>query len=277
MESNQVVPTILQGEPKHILTDRLQADRSSQYTLWQIAGIWAITALPMALLAWVVTPIVVPLIPLHPGVTYWLLMIAGMAWQFVVGLVILYHELGALRWSALRQRMWLQTPQDPKTGQPNPKLYWWLVPPLLLNVLLGFVLIAYLDAPVGWLFPNLKPPYEMDQLISLEFVGQWWLLGVALISMLFNYFLGEALLWHGILLPKMQGAFGKYDWVANGVIFGFYHLHKPWALPSIILTNMNYSWPARRFRSNWMAVIVHGVEGLPILVMVPAVILGLVN
>jgi len=38
---------------------------------------------------------------------------------------------------------------------------------------------------------------------------------------------------------------------------------------------MAYSWPARRFRSNWMAVIVHGVEGLPGLVMVPLVILGL--
>lgn len=277
MEHNQVVTTALQDRPEKVLIDRIQADRSGQYTLWQILGIWAITTLPMALLAWVVTPIVVPLIPLHPGITYWLLMIAGMAWQFVVALVIVYRELGTLRWSALRQRMWLQTPQDPKTGQPNPRLYWWLVPALLINALLGIVLIAYLDAPMGWLFPNLKAPYEMDQLISAEFVGQWWLLGVALTSILFNYFLGEAFLWHGILLPKMQGVFGKYDWVANAVIFGFYHLHKPWALPSIILTNMMYSLPARRFRSNWMAVIVHGVEGLPVLVIVLAVILGLVN
>jgi hypothetical protein len=231
----------------------------------------------MALLTWVITPIVVPLIPLHPGITFWLLMIAGMAWQFVVALVIVYRELGTLRWSDLRQRMWMQAPQDPKTGQPNPRLYWWLVPALLINALLGIVLIAYLDTPMGWLFPNLKPPYEMEQLISAEFVGQWWLLGIALTSILFNYFLGEAFLWHGILLPKMQGVFGEYDWVANAVIFGFYHLHKPWALPSIILTNMMYSWPARRFRSNWMAVIVHGVEGLPLLVIILAVILGLVN
>jgi hypothetical protein len=43
------------------------------------------------------------------------------------------------------------------------------------------------------------------------------------------------------------------------------------------VTNLGYGWPANRFRSNWMAIIVHGVEGLPGLVMVLAVILGVVG
>jgi hypothetical protein len=73
----------------------------------------------------------------------------------------------------------------------------------------------------------------------------------------------------------MRGVFGKYDWVANAVLFGFYHVHLAWNLPSVIVANLAYSWPARRFRSNWMAIIVHGVEGIPVLVMVLAVILGL--
>ncbi|HAX69037.1 MAG TPA: CPBP family intramembrane metalloprotease [Anaerolineae bacterium] len=254
---------------------RVSATATDQYTLPQILGIWAIVTLPMVLLAWVAPPIVIPYVPLHPGVTYWLLLIVGMMWQFVVALAITYRELGTLRWSAIRQRTWLQTPRDPKTDQPNPKLYWWLIPPLLFNALAGMVLAGYLDAPMGWLFPTLKPPFEMSQLITPDFQGQWWLFGVVLVSHLFNYFLGEAFLWHGVLLPKMQGVFGKYDWVANAVIFGFYHLHKPWALPSVIVTNLAYSWPARRFRSNWMAIIVHGVEGIPGLVITLAVILGL--
>lgn len=248
---------------------------ADQYTLWQILGIWALVTLPMVVLVWVVSPVVIPHVPLHPGVTYWLLIIVGMMWQFVVALAITYRELGTLRWSAIRQRTWLQTPRDPKTDEPNPRLYWWLIPALLYNAVFGFVLIGFLDAPMGWLFPALKPPYEMSQLATPEFHGQWWLFGVLLVNHLFNYFLGEAFLWHGVLLPKMQGVFGKYDWVANAVLFGFYHLHKPWALPSIIATNLAYSWPARRFRSNWMAIIVHGVEGIPGLVMVPLVILGL--
>ena len=237
------------------------------------SGIWALVTLPMALLIWVVLPAIIPYSPLHPGITYWLLIIVGMVWEFVVSLVIIYRELGTLRWSAIRQRTWLQTPRDPRTNQPNPRLFWWLLPPLLFDALVVFVLAGYLDAPMAWLFPALQP-VEMSQLVTPEFHGQWWLLGITLVSFIFNYFLGEGFLFHGILLPKMQGVFGKYDWVANAVLFGFYHLHKPWALPSVIVSNLAYSWPARRFRSNWMSIAVHGVEGLPTLVLVLALILG---
>ncbi len=255
-----------------------EAAQADQYSLWQILGIWALVSLPMAFLAWVVAPAIIPYIPLHPGVTFWLLMIVGMAWQFVVSLVIIYRELGTLRWSAIRARTWLQTPRDPATDEPNPKLYWWLVPPLLWNALMGIVLIKYLDAPMAWLFPALTAPAfrDMSQLAGPAFKGQWWLLGIALLSLMLNYFLGEEFLWHGVLLPKMRGVFGKYDWVANAVLFGFYHLHKPWELVSTTVTNLGYGWPARRFRSNWMAIIVHGVEGFPLLVLVLAGILGLV-
>jgi hypothetical protein len=256
----------------------LPAGEIGQYTLWQIIGIWALVALPMALLVWVVLPIIIPYVPLHPGITFWLLIIVGMVWEFVVALGIVYLELGTLRWSAIRRRLWLQTPRDPKTDQPNRKLYWWLLPLILLDIL--FILISgYLDAPMAWLFPALKEPDFMNiqQLISPQYIGQWWLMGVVLVSITFNYFLGEAFLFHGVLLPKMRGVFGKYDWVANAVIFGLYHVHKPWALPSVILTNMLYSWPASRFRSNWMAVAVHGVEALPVIIMPLAVILGWIS
>jgi membrane protease YdiL (CAAX protease family) len=208
------------------------------------------------------------------------LIIAGMGWQFIVSLVIIYGELGTLRWSAIRQRTWLQTPRDPKTDQPNPRLFWWLLPALFFAALVGYGLAGYLDAPMAWLFPALKMPDYADtsRLASPQFIGQWWLLGIALVSIIFNYFLGEEFLFRGVLLPKMRGVFGKYDWVANAVLFGLYHLHMPWALPSnILVTNLAITWPARRFRSNWMAIVVHGAEGLFLLVMVLAVILGLVG
>jgi membrane protease YdiL (CAAX protease family) len=257
--------------------NRTQAEQMDQYSLWQILGIWALVALPTALLAWVVAPIIIPYSPLLPGITYWLLMIAGMAWQFVVSLVIIYRELGTLRWSAIRQRTWLQTPRDPRTDQPNPRLFWWLLPAILFAGLVGFGLAGYLEAPIAWLFPALRPAMYMDmsQMASPEFQGQWWLLGVVLVSFIFNYFLGEEFLFRGILLPKMQGVFGRYDWVANSVLFGLYHLHKPWSILTNIVIDLGSSWPSRRFRSNWMAVIVHGVESIFTLVPVLAVILGL--
>jgi membrane protease YdiL (CAAX protease family) len=251
--------------------------RHDQYALWQILGIWALVALPMALLVWAVAPAIIPHVPLHPGITYWLLVIGGMAWQFVVSLAIMYRELGTLHWSAIRERTWLQTPRDPKTDQPNARLFWWLLPALFFSGLVGFGLAGYLDAPMAWLFPALQPAPFMDQsqLATPEFRGQWWLLGIALTSGAFNYFLGEEFLFRGILLPGMQRAFGRYDWAANAILFGLYHLHKPWMIPSIIVGSLAITWPARRFRSNWMAIVVHGIEGLFMLVGVLAVILGL--
>jgi hypothetical protein len=75
----------------------------------------------------------------------------------------------------------------------------------------------------------------------------------------------------------MGGVFGKYDWVANAVLFGLYDLHKPWMIVSLVVSSLAITWPARRFRSNWMAIVVHGYEGLPALVLVLAAILGLVT
>jgi CAAX protease family protein len=260
-------------------TKSTQAERIDQYSLWQIIGIWAVATLPMALLTWVVAPALIPISPLHPGLTFWLVIIAGMAWQFVVTLVILHHELGTLRWSVVPKRIWLQTPRDPKTDQPNRKLWWWVTIPVVIDTALVYFLGRYLDAPMAWLFPALKAPAYMDimQLVSPQFVGQWWIMGIVLTSLLFNYFLGEELLWRGVLLPKMQGVFGKYDWVANAIVFGLYHVHKPWSLPSVMVTNLTYSWPAARFRSNWMSIVVHGLEGLPVLIMPLAVIMGLIT
>ena len=64
---------------QHVVQDsmhRTQAEQIDQYTVWQILGIWALVALPMALLGWVVAPAIIPYSPLQPGITYWLLMIA---------------------------------------------------------------------------------------------------------------------------------------------------------------------------------------------------------
>lgn len=248
----------------------------SQYTLWQILGIWLTGSAPMWILSWVVAPVIIPHISLHPAMTYWLLMIAGMAWQFVLSLTIVYRELGSLRWRLIFKRTWLQVPRDPKTDRPDPKLFWWLVPAIIFYALAGFGLARYLDAPVVWLFPTLHPAAYQDtnQLAALNLKGQWWLLGIAAVSTLFNHFLGEELLFRGVLLSKMQGTFGKYDWLANAVLFGLYHMHKPWGIGTNIVQTVAMTLPAKHFRSNWMSVAVHGTEGILMFVGVLSVILG---
>ena len=64
-----------------------------QYSLTKILVIWAAATAPMALLAWVVGPALIPHTSLHPGLVHWMLMVVGMMWQFVVSLIVLRHEL----------------------------------------------------------------------------------------------------------------------------------------------------------------------------------------
>jgi uncharacterized protein len=61
------------------------------------------------------------------------------------------------------------------------------------------------------------------------------------INAVFNTFLGEEFLFRGVLLPKMEGVFGRGSWVANGVLFGLYHVHRLWGTPSSVLTGLLYT------------------------------------
>ena len=105
------------GGVEGVSAEEVTPSQSEQYSLAKILGIWAVVAMPMAILAWVIAPAVIPRLSLHYGITYWLLIIAGMMWQFVVALVVLRQELGTLRWGVLRKRLWLNLPRDPQTGR----------------------------------------------------------------------------------------------------------------------------------------------------------------
>ena len=248
--------------------------RAKQYSLTKILAIWASVTVPMGLLAWVVGPAIIPHTSLHPGLVHWMLMVVGMMWQFVVSLAVLRHELGGLHWPTLKKRIWLNLPRDPRSGKPRKILFLWALP-ALAAVGLGAYVGSWLDtAWTNWLPFLHEPSYTNAQsLADPKFQGQWWILGLALISMLFNYLLGEELLFRGVLLPRMAGIFGRWDWVANSVLFGIYHVHKIWAWPSMITTAFGLSWAARRYRSFWMGVIVHGLEGF-FIVLIVAVLAG---
>ena len=93
---------------------------------------------------------------------------------------------------------------------------------------------------------------------------------------LFNTVLGEELLFRGILLPKMKGVFGRRDWVANGIIFGLYHLHQPWSIPNAIIDGVFlYAWPSGRFRSTWMGIAVHSGQTVFFIFLALGLVLGL--
>jgi CAAX protease family protein len=107
---------------------------------------------------------------------------------------------------------------------------------------------------------------------AAEGSGNWGWFGLVVVLGLFNTVLGEELLFRGFLLPRMQGAFGRGDWIANGVLFAGYHLHIPWAIPTALLDTFILAYPSKRYRSAWIGIAVHSAQT----VVITAVVLSLV-
>lgn len=248
-----------------------------QYSLKKILGIWALSALPMGILAYVVTPWIAAYTNWPLLIVYWVAIIAGLAWQFILSLLILKRDGYALNWQTFTTRMRYRKPVHPKSGRSSYWLLLWTIPFIALSALLqsGAVPLPDVDS---WLTPLTKhlPKYDLSALASKEYKGAWWILILFIITSVFNYLLGEEFMYRGILLPQMKGVFGKADWFFNGILFGLYHLHKPQVIVSTALYfGLVFALPSRIFTSSWMAVIIHGLEGLLGIIIILGIILGL--
>jgi membrane protease YdiL (CAAX protease family) len=132
------------------------------------------------------------------------------------------------------------------------------------------------------LFPFLAEPPSFDFGSILEspdimarLVGNWGFVALLVLLSVFNIF-GEEFLFRGALLPKMNGVFGKWDWVANGLLFTLYHVHQPWGFLSTWIEDIfALAFPAKRFRSTWMSIIIHGTQSVFFLFIVLGLVLGL--
>lgn len=236
----------------------------SQYSLGQILLIWALSALPMGILAFVITPILVPILKIHPLLVYWICINIGLIWQFILSVLILKQEGGSLSWSEILNRLHYKRPVHPKNRKSSWWLLLWVIPFILLSWLIqsGILPLPEVDKMMAPFVEHL-PKYEMSELATGNIPIAWWMLGLYVITVVFNYILGEELLYRGILLPKMNGVFGKWDWFANGILFGLYHLHKPQIiLSTAIYFGFVFAFPSKLFQSNWMGLIIHGLEGL---------------
>ena len=241
-----------------------------QYSFAKVVGVWAAAALPMGLLGWVANPWLARSIDgasgIH-GTARLLLLTVGLVWQFVLTLILVRRESPALAWSVLRERLWLGAPKNPRTGRPEARLWLWLALLIPLFGLSVFVIAPALDGVWLTAFPSLAEPAEYSVASLLEgpgsraLEGAWWFFGLFLLLAVFNTVLGEELLFRGLLLPRMQGAFGRWDWLANGVLFGIYHVHQPWGLPSSVLDGvLLFALPTKLWRCAWVGIAVHSAQ-----------------
>jgi membrane protease YdiL (CAAX protease family) len=240
-----------------------------QYSLARILGTWAAAALPMAVLAWVVAPWLANALhgPTALSRALILVLTAGLVWQFLLVLVLVRREQRSLRWSIVKDALWLHAPQRPGAARRG-GLAWLIVIPLV-------VAVAALE-----ILPSLPVPAARDLGLFLEsssgqtfLSGNWSWLCIIVAMQVFNTVLGEELLFRGLLLPRMQGRFGRWDWAANGVLFALYHLHVPWVIPQTLLDAFITAYPSRRYRSALVGIAVHSAQSVIFSALVLALVL----
>ena len=230
-----------------------------QYSRRAIFAIWAAAALPMAALAWIVAPWMASSSHASNPLVRALLvcLTAGLVWQFVLVVALVWFEQRSLRWTTLRDALWLRAPRNPKTGKRGGKL-WWIALPLVV-ALAAEELIPTFAQPANRDFGTFIGSTAGHAFMH----GAWGWFALILVMMTFNTVLGEELLFRGFLLPRMNGAFGDRDWVANGVLFAGYHMHEPWVIiPSVIVDTFVLAGASKRYRSAWVGIAVHSAQSV---------------
>ncbi len=237
-----------------------------QLRIRAIFAVWAAAALPMAALAWLVAPLLedrfagTGIVPMAKALIVCLTV--GLVWQFVLVAILVGREQRTLRWSTVREALWLRSPRSPRSGRVGGRI-WLIVIPLIVAL------------AAEELIPRVAMPENRDFGVLLEsdagqafLSGAWGWYGLIVVSFFFNTVLGEELLFRGFLLPRMNGAFGRGDWVANGILFAGYHLHVPWVIPAGLLDTFILAYPSKRYRSAWIGIAVHSAQSVVIAVLV---------
>ena len=253
-----------------------------QYGVGKIVAVWAAATCPMAWLSWVVAPALAA-DPEHPGLERLAVMTVGLVWQFVLVVYLLYREGNGLSWSAIRRGLWLSQPTSPKTGAPQSSLWLLALPLLVLTAAYQFIggpLVH--DLWIG-LFPFMAEPpgyslgaYLDNPDVRAQMEGAWGVFALFSVFALFNTVVGEELLFRGLLLPRMNGVSGRWDWLLNGFLFGVYHLSQPWTiLGSGIVGAVFFAFPSKRYRCAWFGIIAHSGQSVFFLILILGLVLGL--
>jgi membrane protease YdiL (CAAX protease family) len=240
-----------------------------QYSLGQIAAVWAAAALPMAFLAWVLAPWLGHRLdgpsPLSKALL--LCLTGGLIWQFVVVVALVAREQRSLRWSRVRAALWLNAPQSPRTGRRGGRIWLVLMP---LTIAFGAEELIGFSGPANRNLGDFLGSHAGHALLS----GSPGWFAVIVAAAVFNTVLGEELLFRGLLLPRMNGVFGRRDWLVNGVLFAAYHLHMPWVMPATLADSFLLAYPSKRYPSALIGIAVHSAQSVVLVAITISLLLG---
>jgi membrane protease YdiL (CAAX protease family) len=208
-----------------------------------------------------------PFIPDGSTAPTWFLLLVtvlGSGAELAAGLVLLQREGYRMSMDALRDRLRIHWPKGLKA---------WALAAIVL--ILGMSLSMAIGPVNGMLasVPGFVPPQwwpaasnptvkvnsAADVFPDVNLVGNYGFVFLYFaIGLVFNIF-GEEIYYRGYLLPRMRGAFGRWNWVANGVLFTLKHVYQRWLYPGVLVGSLCYAFAAGPLGSLPLAMIYHWV------------------
>jgi membrane protease YdiL (CAAX protease family) len=191
-----------------------------------------------------------------------LILILGTGAELVAGMVLLRREGYNLAIAALRDRIRLRWPKGRRA---------WGVAVIVFMLGMGFSMamepvnraLASVPgfAPPEWWGaasnPTIKVNSAADMFPDVNLVGNYLFVLLYFVTGLVLNVFGEEIYYRGYLLPRMRGAFGRWDWVANGVLFTLKHVYQRWVWPGILVGGLSFAFAAGPLGSLPLAMVYH--------------------
>jgi membrane protease YdiL (CAAX protease family) len=216
------------------------------------------------LLIYVVGQRIIPVGGTTPTWLRMLIIVLGTGAELLAGLVLLRREGYRLTPGALRDRIRWRWPKGWKAWTLAAVVF---VLGMSLSMAMGPVSRALASVPgfipPAWWGTGNNPTVQVegaaDVFPDVNLEGNYlFALLYIVIGLVFNVF-GEEIYYRGYLLPRMRGAFGKWDWVANGVLFTLKHVYQRWLFPGILVGGLSFAFAAGPLGSLPLAMVYHWV------------------
>jgi len=217
------------NEPKEIS----QLNWSGLALLYALPVVWWLVVM------YVITPSLLPWITTPDGeingYALNLITLSCYLFEFLLAIFILRREGLQFRWPALKTRLNLRWGGWKAWGL------------FILIFVVAFVLtfplmstskgIALAVSPPDW-FPASQNPLKdvngvEDALPGVTFKGNYLFLLLFLFTGIMNI-IGEDTYYRGVLIPKLHGMFGRYAWLAGGVLFSLKHVYVWWRMLEVL-------------------------------------------
>jgi membrane protease YdiL (CAAX protease family) len=131
---------------------------------------------------------------------------------------------------------------------------------LLSGVTSQLALAANIPSWMSQVNPNIHFDNYADKYPDVTIPGNILFLIMILVvrSFIFNI-LGEELYYRGVLQPKMVGVFGKWSWVANGILFAGKHAAMYWMIPLLIPVGLGLAYFFGPIGSLPLSILAHWI------------------